>query len=221
MNSSSERIIWLKRGEVGFSLIAPQNNSIIQSKKDLDYTFVWDSVPLSGVTYEWLFDTLGADLKDTAGIVFKSANSGENAGIPITYETLEDLMGIYNVDYLDTLHGQWTSRALHAGGVEYSLKTYAISIIRARPVGLDEFTSAKEIVIFPNPAENELNVSWPDKLKVNRIKLVDVSGKNILIQSTSNNIHEITLNVSGIKSGIYVLNLETDTDILKSNVLIR
>ena len=219
--ASSERIIWLIRGEVGFSLISPLNNSIIQSKKDVDYTFNWDGVPLNAVSYEWLFDTLGADLKDTAGVIFKSNNNGAEPAIFITYQTLDSLMDVYNVGYLDTLHGQWTSRALHTGGIEYSLKTYNVSIIRAHPVGLNEIINVDEVVIFPNPAENEIHVSWPGDLNVVQLKLSDAAGRIVIIEIINDDNHEVLLNTSGLNSGIYILNLETGNDIFRSNVMIR
>ena len=219
--AASERIVWLKRGQVGFSLISPPTNAIMQCKKGVNYTFVWDSVPLQGITYEWLFDTLGANLKDTAAIVVKSSGSGTRARISITYEFLDNLMDVYHVDYLDTLHVQWTSRAMDTAGVEYSLETYTGQIIRAHPVGIDSHESAYTFRIFPNPAKDEMHLAWPGELEPVQLKMIDATGKCSLTKRIGKNKTEITLDVSELTPGVYILYLETDKDVLKSNVLIH
>jgi hypothetical protein len=130
-------------------------------------------------------------------------------------------MDAYQIDYLDTLHAQWTSRAMDTAGTEYSLETYTVHIIRAHPVGSIEYKNTKDFLIFPNPVRDELHVTWNGELGAVQLRLIDAGGKCSLTRQIAENLTEINLNVSELNPGVYVLYLETDTEVLKSNVLIH
>lgn len=69
------------------------------------------------------------------------------------------------------------------------------------------------VKIYPNPANNELNISL-DKVDVGNIhiELIDLNGKlisNRIINTKSN--HQITVDLNGIAKGVYQLKLSTET----------
>ena len=66
------------------------------------------------------------------------------------------------------------------------------------------------IVLYPNPVENELHLINTNNLNITKMTIADVSGKVIYNQSYSSNV----INVSNLQSGIYLVQIETDTEII-------
>ncbi|MEQ8324097.1 MAG: SusE domain-containing protein [Vicingaceae bacterium] len=202
--ASSNRNILLIRGNIGFSLVFPQNNVLIQSKKGSNYSFFWDSVPRDNVTYEWLFDTIGADLTDSASFQLRSDNGGMNAHFLADFAFLDSIMNFYGVDYLDTLKGKWTIRALKNGNLEYSLETYSLNILRAHPVGINQLGLADQVSVIPNPADEGVWIKWPNNWSVDQLEVRDMSGRK-LISSRPMGIGMAELQVTNLENGAYIL----------------
>ncbi len=59
--------------------------------------------------------------------------------------------------------------------------------------------------LFPNPAEDMLNISVPDHLMGSRLRVLDVQGKTVLEQQL--NHAAASLNVTGLTAGCYVVEL--------------
>jgi hypothetical protein len=78
------------------------------------------------------------------------------------------------------------------------------------------------LVIYPNPASVEMNVSIVADGQVN-IELIDIIG-NVVYQSTVNGSKNETLketvNVSGLSGGMYFLRLETSSGIISRSVVV-
>lgn len=200
--SASERNITLIRKEVGFALISIPDESLINSKKGTEYTLRWDSVPLPDITYEVRFDTLNADLSQ-ASFLLGSDNDSLDARRLVRFEDLDSLMDFYNVSYLDTIHGHWTVRAIHADGEEYSLTTYKLSIVRAHPVGIIESEELSKLRFYPNPTKNILTIENND-LICDRIRIYDNQSILVLEQPMYNK-NKISLDLSFLNSGNYFI----------------
>jgi uncharacterized repeat protein (TIGR01451 family) len=66
--------------------------------------------------------------------------------------------------------------------------------------------SAFETRLFPNPADQNITISWALKVDVDRIEIYDLSGRLVKSQITSaNNI--FLLEVNDLSDGMYLLNL--------------
>ncbi len=76
--------------------------------------------------------------------------------------------------------------------------------------GLDGLNSGENINIYPNPAENDLNIDIKllNTEKV-EIEIVNLDGKKILAipSSTDSDNHQINVDVNELSSGMYILNL--------------
>lgn len=73
--------------------------------------------------------------------------------------------------------------------------------------GINESSSKTNLLkIFPNPAQNEINVSTKNKSE-GTITLFDISGRKILQEELKEN--KKTLSVTEIKNGIYILHVTT------------
>jgi hypothetical protein len=81
------------------------------------------------------------------------------------------------------------------------------------PAGIQEPEGAMRLMVYPNPTTNDLSVSiQKDGIKEASYKLTNTSGQNIY-QSTADNLgHAYTkiLGLSGLPSGVYMLEVEVD-----------
>jgi len=202
--SQNERVITLIRGNVGFKLFVPVDNSLLTSKKDVDYTFSWDSVSLADIRYEWLFDSLGIDLGDSTSFVLGSDSDSSYARIEITFAILDSIMNFYGVQYLDTFHGQWTSRAKFDGGDEYSLNTYRVSIVRAHPVGIENHNSLTGVKIYPNPANSHITFDFNTDQEWETLELFDAISSLIYSGRVIQGEKSLTIDVSEFSEGSYI-----------------
>jgi len=205
--SSNERRITFIRGNVGFKLFEPADSSIIASNKGIDYKFSWDSVLLSDIRYEFRFDTLGIDLQDTASFVIGSDNDSLFSQVAITYEILDSMMNFYNVNYLDTLYGQWTSRAIHDSSEEYSLNTYKVTIVRSHPVGISKINGQAEITLFPNPADNLVTMILEGRGIWNKIKIYNTQSSLVYEKILIPGEKTIIIEVADFSEGTYLWSL--------------
>lgn len=207
--SASERSISFVRGNIGYDLFSPVDKSIMISKAGTNYFFVWDSVPLPDVRYEWRVDTLGADLTN-ASTIYQSDNGGINSRVYVPFERLDSLMNKYGVPYHDTLHIKWTARATHPGGEEYALKTWTAQIRRAHPVGIDEVASGGEPIIYPVPADEILSIAPGANAGLYQVNLYDIEGRLVFHETRQVIAHSpIHMSTKHLPTGTYVLHLNS------------
>ena len=78
---------------------------------------------------------------------------------------------------------------------------------------------ALSVLIYPNPASNNLTVDLGDLNGVNTtIMIYDSSSKLIFEKKSSSNI---IIDVSGLTKGLYMLELSTSNNVLTSQVVIE
>ena len=67
---------------------------------------------------------------------------------------------------------------------------------------------AKIFTISPNPVNDKLSIEFSNSTRLHEIQLTSISGRNILIQTTSSG--KLSLDLSSVPSGIYLLNILED-----------
>ncbi len=72
----------------------------------------------------------------------------------------------------------------------------------------DEFQNNKDITISPNPSANEINIQFPEVIKVESIGIYDIQGKEVFTKEITTSEKEITIQPN-LASGIYILKLDT------------
>ncbi|WP_338376804.1 choice-of-anchor J domain-containing protein [uncultured Flavobacterium sp.] len=84
-----------------------------------------------------------------------------------------------------------------------------------RPVASAQSFFTNNFSIYPNPANNVLNLSVKNGLTVNEISVVDINGRTV---KTINNSFdsEMEINVSDLTSGVYMLNVKTEEGVATS-----
>jgi len=89
----------------------------------------------------------------------------------------------------------------YAGGLAF------FNSINVNSVGIDETQRLQSVLIYPNPANNELTIAIDDDLFAEAtVTLYDVMGKEVFTEKTYNKL--IQINVSAYSKGIYFVRLE-------------
>jgi ligand-binding sensor domain-containing protein len=81
----------------------------------------------------------------------------------------------------------------------------------------DNDSASERINIFPNPANNKLNIDLPDNVSVTSIDILNLQGCLLKIQ-TSANINS-AIDVSHLPNGVYLLRITTEKGVLVKKLL--
>lgn len=79
--------------------------------------------------------------------------------------------------------------------------------------GLGEMNNELISSIFPNPAQDMINVSLPADVVAEAVQVSDISGKIILTFPAMSNANQLAVNVSGLQSGTYFLNVVANNQV--------
>ena len=116
---------------------------------------------------------------------------------PLTYADVEDLNPLRQSEELDPE-----------------------GLYNAKVLGIEDVTS-QIFNVYPIPAQRKLKVVLKDNVEVERIEFIDYSGKAITPKSSKRKENTLTLDVSNLYSGIYILNLVTEKGTSKARVIIE
>ena len=92
------------------------------------------------------------------------------------------------------------------------INTFSPSIL-----SVDNLVQLEKIKIFPCPIKNVLQVEVLNEVQIEKIELLDISSKQV---KTFNNTDR-HLNISGLSSGIYLLRISTNEDVVTKKVVIE
>ena len=136
-------------------------------------------------------------LNSSGTVLATSANNGT------ANETINTTIGAgtYYIRVYPRNNGAWNANScytLNAGGTV------------ARGGNADLITTAR-VNIFPNPADDRLNVSIDDLQNTATLRVYNVMGKMVMQQQTGKTVTE--LNISKLPAGVYMLNINDATSI--------
>ncbi len=77
---------------------------------------------------------------------------------------------------------------------------------------IDNIDSANEVMLYPNPASDMLNIMIPTDTKVSTMNIYNVSGK--LIRTLNTNEYQNAINVADFDTGIYFISIETENEVI-------
>jgi hypothetical protein len=98
---------------------------------------------------------------------------------------------------------KFNTQSSNISASDFNALSAAINGVKARVAVVDKAVASEVIVdVYPNPASDVLNVSVSANATV---VLMDLSGRNILIQEEVVSNEKKEMNISGLASGIYLL----------------
>lgn len=191
---------------VGEFAFKDDNNGVIQ--QTVSNTFYvttdgganWTTVPTTGMFWGAI-DYAGADMLVSAGSTtgnFGSSYSLDNG----TTWTAIDALSHTTVEFLNAtvgFGGGFTGTGTGVGGIFKFNNTLKNS----------QFISSK-FSMYPNPTNSVINISNNDDIVMNAISISDINGRTVK-QIKVENVNSTQINVSELSSGIYFMNISTDS----------
>ncbi len=107
---------------------------------------------------------------------------------------------------LDAYAGQTVRVAIRYVSEDvYMLQVDDFSITTTGSMSTNDFLSSK-FSVYPNPANNVLNITSGDALQVNAVKITDINGREVL-KTQFSNTDSAQINVSNLATGMYVVSI--------------
>jgi len=85
------------------------------------------------------------------------------------------------------------------------------------PTSVNQFTT-NDILIYPNPANEFVNIYIPEYISSEKIRLFDNLGREVIISDYSENL---IINTSLLSQGVYFLEVKNDTEIYREKLIIN
>jgi Secretion system C-terminal sorting domain len=139
------------------------------------------------------------------------------SGFPMAFERREVEYKWLSTNEADLLL-QITTRNMGTASIIYkdSIRPY---------LGINELNINNNISVFPNPADNIINIAFQANSQMSNTKLqvFDISGKLIIYKSLGEirqGEHEIQLNVENLATGLYNVSIASENEIFKTKSFI-
>ncbi|WP_395047168.1 M1 family aminopeptidase [Flavobacterium sp.] len=124
---------------------------------------------------------------------------------------------ILDVVLENTVNGQSFNVAIPAGktvtGIVFDPNKNIISRNSTATLGLDNFNYDTALNMYPNPASDILNIDLPANMTLQKVSLYNALGQ----KSLETNLNKI--DVSGLSTGMYIVNFETSAGTFHKNFL--
>ena len=74
-----------------------------------------------------------------------------------------------------------------------------------------------ELVLYPNPATDIVNLKLPSSIRITKIEIIDINGKPVKVQ----HINSLSIDVSNLSSGLYLVNIFVENKKATQKLIIR
>jgi hypothetical protein len=88
--------------------------------------------------------------------------------------------------------------------------------ITIESLSVNETLPSTAASVYPNPANNEVTVSIDTRYTVKAIRVIDITGREVLTADASSTA---TLDLSGLQSGYYFINVSTDQGMVSTKLI--
>jgi hypothetical protein len=110
-------------------------------------------------------------------------------------------------------------RGITGNGYRSDIAIDDFSIRDAMPLGIQEDIRVSEIVLFPNPTSDYVNILAKDEIQ--SIQLLDITGKLVFVESIHKNDNKYKVDMSSLNSGIYFIRTKTNSGVLTKKVILN
>lgn len=92
---------------------------------------------------------------------------------------------------------------------------FYIKTAYALPLGIKENAVNSKLLLYPNPANSELNVNFSDSRTIEKISIYNFTGQLVKIFNGNNE----KINISDLSSGIYMVKIQTGTETFDRKII--
>jgi hypothetical protein len=120
-------------------------------------------------------------------------------------------------DYKDDTFIEGTNITPYTGSIkfhEFKLGTAPFN------VGIKEAVTNNSLKVYPNPANDVLNVSF-NATSLATVTLTDIFGRTVYTSSVASGANNIVMNTSDLSTGMYILNVASENGSVSSKVTIK
>ena len=110
---------------------------------------------------------------------------------------------------LDAYSGQTIRIGIRNQGADHYMLMVDDFTVTTTGLGVKENLASK-FSTYPNPANNTVNISNNYNITLSRVNITDVNGRNVKTIDV-NNLSEVQMNVSDLNTGVYFMNIDTDS----------
>ena len=141
-------------------------------------------------------------------IITQSGNQVANKTLPISMTIPSNVCvnqtATYplNMDLSNVLQGAFVVDILLNGSL---IANYNLEMLST----VSEFNLAKDIVLFPTPIQNQLNISLPKPYKIINAQIINTTGQ-VLLETYIKNKNAFQLQLNNLSPGVYFLKLDVD-----------
>lgn len=188
---------------------------------------IWDGINWSQAGSGLMPSTVSA-IHEFQGELYAAGAILNAGGVPVTYIAKWNGTTWNNIGAnFDNKPGCFASfnNDLYIGGGFITVNGDSMHRITkyTNPVGIDDHNSTIHIDIYPNPTSETITITGlnANSNKRQLIKLNDMTGRTIIIQSLNTDIETQEINISSLSSGSYILSIESEgINVLNKKVMI-
>ncbi|MBN1988163.1 MAG: endonuclease [Bacteroidales bacterium] len=89
------------------------------------------------------------------------------------------------------------------------------------PTGIDVVTERLDASLYPNPASDMVTVVTPDNLTVSQLELFNLIGQRIYSDNVEGKQSPFTLQLSGVKPGVYLVRVVTHKGTVSKRLVVK
>lgn len=205
-----------------YELINPSNNSLVSLSGSAftQLNFKWENTftPLSNTPRFFLvFDTLGASpIFGNALLQFESGNQGTDTAINLTYGLLDAALTQKYGKGWKQVNLMWGAKAQLSGTFYYQQEPFNIRFNEGILTNIGAQLPEQPLQIFPNPANNIINISG----QTPRFNYQIYSSDGKLLQAQKH-VQEPQIKINSLAPGLYILMLENDYGAVSTHKLLK
>ncbi|UPT69386.1 MAG: T9SS type A sorting domain-containing protein [Flavobacterium sp. JAD_PAG50586_2] len=160
------------------------------------------------IGYEFMVDPnpngdFNVEISDDGGSTFTSVWVEENYGLFVDYETLAISIDLAAYIGMDNLQVRFHYTGNDADSMSFD------DVLITGTLGVNEALASK-FNTYPNPANNTVNVSNNYNITLTNVNITDINGRTVKTMNV-NNLSEVQMNVSDLNTGVYFMNIDTDS----------
>jgi len=201
-------------------------NELFTSSTGNNNSYVYTPQPLGAVNNQFRYRALGTtdwQLTDVSTLYYRylsGLSAGTDYEFEVRHECSDGTWSVYaGTGYFTTTGGNSSNNKV---GTVLPLPLTLSELTTINPTAYSNAKKEKNsLKVFPNPVRGELNISLDLPLKVNTsIRVLDRMGRYLKEIPVASNTTSLQLNVSDLLSGVYMIQIEADGQILTQRFLV-